>query len=192
MSYYNWTEILENNSEKELIKIIKERTSEPEEKVLAAFAELDKRGIDTTELSKKQDLSPDDTKEVEELPILYSDKVIYTFSILFSVLFGGILFANNLKTVGDKKGTLPVIVFSVLYTGLTIYLVNLINANSSATFILNMIGALIINNLFWNKYIGKSQLYHKKSYKKPLIIALAIFIPLAALIIWATIVSTQL
>ena len=192
MSYYNWTEILEKNSDKELIKIIKERTTEPEEKVLAAFAELYKRGTDTTELSKKQDLNPDESKEVEELPVLYSEKVIYTFSILFSVLFGGILFANNLKTVGNKKGALPVIIFSVLYTGLTIYLVNLINTNSSATLILNMIGALIINNLFWNKYIGKGKLYHKKSYKKPLIIALAIFIPLAALIIWAAIVSTQL
>lgn len=192
MSYYNWTEILEKNSDKELIKIIKERTTEPEEKVLAAFAELDKRGTDTTELSKKQDLNPDESKEVEELPVLYSEKVIYTFSILFSVLFGGILFANNLKTVGNKKGALPVIIFSVLYTGLTIYLVNLINTNSSATLIINMIGALIINNLFWNKYIGKGKLYHKKSYKKPLIIALAIFIPLAALIIWAAIVSTQL
>lgn len=192
MSYYNWTEILEKNSDKELIKIIKERTTEPEEKVLAAFAELDKRGTDTTELSKKQDLNPDESKEVEELPVLYSEKVIYTFSILFSVLFGGILFANNLKTVGNKKGALPVIIFSVLYTGLTIYLVNLINTNSSATLIINMIGALIINNLFWNKYIGKGKLYHKKSYKKPLIIALAIFIPLAALIIWVAIVSTQL
>lgn len=192
MSYYNWTEILEKNSDKELIKIIKERTTEPEEKVLAAFAELDKRGTDTTELSKKQDLNPDESKEVEELPVLYSEKVIYTFSILFSVLFGGILFANNLKTVGNKKGALPVIIFSVLYTGLSIYLLNLINTNSSATLIINMIGALIINNLFWNKYIGKGKLYHKKSYKKPLIIALAIFIPLAALIIWAAIVSTQL
>lgn len=192
MSYYNWTEILEKNSDKELIKIIKERTTEPEEKVLAAFAELDKRGTDTTEVSKKQDLNPDESKEVEELPVLYSEKVIYTFSILFSVLFGGILFANNLKTVGNKKGALPVIIFSVLYTGLSIYLLNLINTNSSATLIINMIGALIINNLFWNKYIGKGKLYHKKSYKKPLIIALAIFIPLAALIIWAAIVSTQL
>ena len=57
------------------------------------------------------------------------------------------------------------------------------------TLILGALGALIINNIFWNKYLGKGILYHKKSYRKPLIIALIIFIPLLAFVIWGKIIT---
>jgi hypothetical protein len=190
MSYYNWTEIVSNNTNLELANIIRDSTHEPEEKVTATLVELKKRGIEATVYSEIiESIKSKEPKLDENLPTLYSDRVIYIFSILFSVIFGGILFARNLKEVDKKIGIYPVIIFSVLYTALSIYILNLINAGSPGTFVLGAIGALVINNVFWNKYIGKDIKYHKKSYKKPLIIALAIFTPILAFIIWATIVA---
>jgi len=190
MSYYDWTEIVKKNTNTELAQIIRNQNSETEEKVAAALIELQSRGIETNDYSQMiESIKNNEPKLDENAPTLYSDRVIYTFSILFSVIFGGILFARNLKEVDNKTGIYPVIIFSVLYTALSIYLLNLINAGTGGTFVLGALGAIIINNLFWNKYIGKGRLYHKKSYRKPLIIALAIFTPIVALVIWATIVT---
>ena len=101
------------------------------------------------------------------------------------------MLAINLKAVNNKRGIYPVIIFSVLYTALSIYILNLINVGTPGALAAGAIGALILNNVFWNKYIGKETLYHKKSYKMPLIIALSIFIPLTALIIWGMIYTGQ-
>jgi len=192
MTYYDWPNIVSKLSNDDLVRIIRDERSYPELKVAAALTELKNRGIDTEnyhnlmESMKDKDPEPD-----ENSPILYSDKVIYTFSILFSVIFGGILFAINLKEVNNKKGILPVVSFSILYTALSIYLLNKINLGTLGSFIFGAFGAIIINNLFWNKYIGKGVAYRKKSYRKPLIIALIIFIPLTAFIVWATIITGQ-
>lgn len=181
---------MSNSSDLELANIIRDRMHEPEEKVTATLLELKKRGIEATDYSEIiESIRSREPKLEENTPTLYSDRVIYVFSILFSVIFGGILFARNLKEVDKKNGIYPVIIFSVLYTALSIYILNLINAGTPGTFVFGAIGALVINNVFWSKYIGKDIKYHKKSYKKPLIIALAIFTPLIALIIWATIVA---
>jgi hypothetical protein len=192
MSYYDWPKIMAGSSNNELAKIIKDSQTEPKDKVSAALNELKNRGIETDNytqmLERKEDNEP---KPDENSPILYSKKLIYTFSILFTVIFGGIMFAINLKAVNKKGGIYPVIIFSVLYSALSIYILGQINAGTPGTFILGAIGALILNNVFWNKYIGKETLYHKKSYKTPLIIALSIFIPLLALIIWGMIYTGQ-
>jgi hypothetical protein len=192
MSYYDWPKIMAGFSNNELAKIIRDSQTEPEDKVSAALNELKNRGIETNNYAQMtESIKNNEPKLDENSPTLYSEKVIYVFSILFSVLFGGILFALNLKAVNNKRGIYPVIIFSVLYTGFSIYILNLIKAGTSGTLIFGIIGSLVINNYFWPKYIGKGILYHKKSYKKPLIIALIIFIPLTALIILNFIITGQ-
>ncbi len=149
------------------------------------MTELQNRGIETNDYSQIiESIKKNEPKLDENSPTLYSQKVIYTFSILFTVIFGGILFAINLKEVDKKNGIVPVIIFAVLYTVLSVYILELINSGLPGTVVLAAVGALVINNIFWNKYIGKNTKYHKKSYTKPLIIALLIFIPLLALTIW--------
>ncbi len=195
MSYYNWTEIMSKKETSELAEVIRNKNSESEDKVNAALNELKMRGIETenyneiVETTKKAVQKPDDSS-----PILYSDKVIWTFSILFSVIFGGILFAINLKEVDKRKGIMPVIIFSVLYTALSIYILNLTKAKAGigGPFLTGAIGALILNKLFWKKYIGKGIVYHKKSFIKPLIIALIIFIPLTILVIWSNVIYASM
>jgi hypothetical protein len=183
MNYYNWLQIIPNLSNEELSNIIKNKTSEPEEKVSAALGELRKRGFakddGTIDIRNKVLIKPD-----ENSPILYSNRVIYSFSILFSVIFGGVLFAINLKEVNKKGGIVPVIIFSILFTVLSVYILNIVNLGTGGTLVFGALGALIINEVFWKKYIGKDTIYHKKSFIKPLIIALLIFIPLTIFVIW--------
>jgi hypothetical protein len=111
-----------------------------------------------------------------EAPQLYSRQVINIFSILFSVLFGGILLAINLKTINKKSGIFPVLVFSFAYTVLMAVGLSLLGVRSSAlTLVLNMLGATILYNTFWAKYIGKSTEYRTKPFWIPLIIGIIIF-----------------
>lgn len=185
MTYYNWNEIVEKYSDSELIETAKAKRGSQEDKITAAKNELKKRGIefDKEEIipnSNNINLEPD-----ENAPHLYSDKVIYTFSILFSVIFGGVLLSINLKEADKRKGILTVIVFSILYTVLSIYLLELLNAGNGGTLLFGAIGAIILNEFFWKKYLGKDISYHKKSWVKPLIIALLIFTPLLIFVIWA-------
>lgn len=178
------------NTNNELLQVIRYRNSEPEEKIIADLNELKNRGMETNEYSQMiEGIKNNEPKLDEDTPTLYSDRVIYTFSILFSVIFGGILFARNLKEIDNKKGTYPVIIFSVLYTSLSIYVLNLVKVGTGGTVVLSAIGSLILNNFFWNKYIGKERIYIKKSYKKPLIIALVIFTPILVFAIWSTILT---
>jgi len=193
MDYYNWTEIMSKKETSELAEVVRNKNSETEEKINAALDELKNRGIETENYSEIIKKSKKPTQEPDEnSPILYSDKVISTFSILFSVIFGGILFAINLKEVDKKKGIVPVIVFSIIYTALSIYILNLIKSGTGGTLIAGAIGALILNKLFWKIYIGKGIVYHRKSFVKPLIIALIIFVPLTILVIWANVISGTL
>jgi hypothetical protein len=188
MGYYNWPEILKGHSSLELAKIIRDHT-ESEEKVTSALNELKNRGLENASYSEIFEITNNSLKLEENSPTLYSKRVIYIFSVLFSVVFGAVLFAINQQEVDKKKSIFPVIIFSVLYTVFSYYILELMNAGSSATLLFSAIGALILNNIFWNKYIGKEIKYHKRSYKKPLIIALAIFIPLIALTIMSTILN---
>ena len=192
MSYYNWNEIMLKKPTGELVRIAKESGKESEEKVNAAISELKNRGFDTADYSQIIEKIKEDEPILDEnSPTLYSDKVIYVFSVLFSVFFGGILFAINLKEIDNKKGIAPAIIFSLSYTIFSIYILSLMNASSGIGLIFSGIGSIIINNFFWNKYIGKEIVYHKKSFVKPLIIALIIFTPLIILIIWASSMAGQ-
>lgn len=133
----------------------------------------------------------DATEEEENIPTLYSDKVIYTFSVFFSVIAGGILLARNLKEVDRKDGIPHVIAFSVIYTFLSAYFLNVIKLGLVGTATLAIIGSMVLNSFFWNTYIGKGITYYRKSYRKALIITLIILIPLFLLAVWGAAFSGQ-
>jgi len=122
-------------------------------------------------------------------PQLYSRQVINIFSILFSVLFGGILLAINLKTVNNKKAIFPVLAFSILYTGLVVFILNLIpGSTTTLTVVFNLLGAIVLYNFFWGKYIGKEFQYRTKPFWFPLVIGVAIF----GLFLWAAIAENSI
>jgi len=112
-----------------------------------------------------------------DAPEYYSQTAIYVFSILFSVLFGGVMMAINLKNAGKQWGW-PIL-FGLLFTMGFIYLSEFIpNRSSGITLIANGLGVIIMYQLFWNRSIGKDTKYRAKPIWIPLIIAIILFVPL--------------
>ncbi|AVR46002.1 hypothetical protein C7S20_12465 [Christiangramia fulva] len=121
----------------------------------------------------------------EDLPKLYSKRVIYAFSIIFSTLFGTILLMSNLKQTGNKKGWYEVLIFGVIFTAGVVFTAASFNIETNIGLPLNLLGALILNEYFWNRYIGKETKFEKKSWHKPAIISLVITLPLIYIILTA-------
>jgi len=141
--------------------------------------------------TEPEEVRVEETDEDEDIPTLYSERVIYTFSVLFSVIAGGILLARNLKEVNRKDGIPHVIAFSLIYTFLSGYLMTVSKSGLVGTVVLAIIGAMVLNSYFWNAYIGRGINYYRKSYGKALIIALIILIPLFLLAVWGGMSAMQ-
>jgi drug/metabolite transporter superfamily protein YnfA len=105
-----------------------------------------------------------------------------SFSVFFTVIVGAVLLASNLS---GSKGKWVVIGFGILYTSAMMLVLNLIpHPNSGLTLALNGGGALVLTNLFWNKFVGKERLFRTKPIWKPLIISVIISIPFILAIIY--------
>jgi hypothetical protein len=112
-----------------------------------------------------------------ELPVLYSQTAILAFTIFFSPLFGGILLAMNTNRL-NKKAVWQVVVFSLILS-VASGLVTWYLAPGSFWGILAPIACgLILSELAWNRFIGKQLPYRHRRVLIPLIIALAITLPL--------------
>ena len=121
----------------------------------------------------------------ESAPAFYSERVIYIFSAVFSVLFGSVLVALNIRRTESKQGFWQVLMFGVFYSAGQIAILESIPINSALTISFNLLGAFILHKFFWQKYIGKDTKYRAR----PIWIPLAIGIALSALFILAAIVS---
>ena len=119
--------------------------------------------------------------EQNEIPKFYSKKAILGFSIFFSSIFGGILLIQNLKEIGMKKEAKTVLNTSVILTVLPFLLAWLMEKEvSTYTFLVNIIGGLVLSEFYFGLYIPKEQIFESKKIWKPLLISLLITIPLLA------------
>lgn len=121
----------------------------------------------------------------EILPQLYSKRVIYVFSIIFSTLFGTIILMSNLKQTGNNKARLEVLVFGIIFTVGSILSLNTLEMQANFGLPLNIIGGLILNEFFWNRYIGKETNFEKKSWHKPAIVSAMITLPFVFALLYA-------
>ena len=118
------------------------------------------------------------SNETTTQPKIYSKKAIWGFSILFSAIFGSVLLMQNLKDIGKKKESYIVLILSILYTALTIYIVNIPEKpKTSLTYLCNAIGGLILTEYVYKKHFPNDQNIEKKKIWKPLIISTLIIIP---------------
>ena len=109
---------------------------------------------------------------LKPLPVYYSEKAIYGFSVLMGILFGSILMAMNLNNTPAKKGVWQVLAFGVSYTALELLVLSRFsNAYTSLTIAFNIAGALVLNRLLLEKFIGKGIEYTNRSILIPAIIA---------------------
>jgi len=119
-------------------------------------------------------------------PMIYSKRVIWGFSILFSPLFGGVLLMQNLKDIDKKKEANLVLILSILMTAITIIIVTVFEIKSrSVSFLCNIAGAAILTEYFYNKYFPDEAEYEKKKIWKPLIIGIIIVVVFVLLLFLA-------
>ena len=113
-------------------------------------------------------------KRQEDLPELFSKTLILIFAILFSVLFAAVLLVINLRSLSKKTQALWVLLFAFGYLVLTALILQATGLDPSWTFVANVIGAAILNEFFWNKFIGRDFEYRKRGWIKPILIAILI------------------
>lgn len=118
-------------------------------------------------------------------PKIYSKRVIFGFSILFSTIFGGVLLMQNLRDVDRKKEANLVLLVSILYTALVMVLATT-NAqhNSTLTWLMNAIGGSILCEYFFRKNFPDENRYGKKKIWKPLLISVLIIAPFLLLAVY--------
>jgi len=121
----------------------------------------------------------------KDAPELYSRRVIYFFSCLFTVITGGILLSINLKRVNRKDIIWLVLGYSIAYTTISISILSQFERNTVLTLLVSMLGSFALYNYFWKKYIGAETKYQTKPIWIPLIICVAI----TSFLIWAIIVT---
>ncbi len=117
----------------------------------------------------------------------FSKTLIFVFSVLMSVIFGCLLFADNLNQAGRRKYILPLIAGGFLYNMLFSLLLRSFVTDSVMLLVgmqvANLLGAYILVVPVWNNLLGDIEEYEKKSPIGPLIIFLIITVALAMFIL---------
>lgn len=153
---------------------INDDISDPKEQV------LNSESADTlTKNTKKKYLTTD-----PNAPELHSKNVIIVFSGLFSTIFGAVLLMYNMKQTKNPNGRIQVLIFGILYTMATVFILNQLNTRSNIAFMINLLGGIVLNEYFWNKFIGKEFQYRKRSWIRPAIISVIISIPFVLAVIY--------
>lgn len=197
-----------NKTESELREYIENKSQFQEAAVLAAIWELEKRGQggDDTQTAEKQieEIKVKKQEQVETIkkennytddpnaPRLFPKWSIWVFSVLFAPIFGGVLMVMNFNETKQKKDIGLVLGFSIIFSAIVIYLVNFIretmDTTYNLTYLLNLVGALVLDQYFWNVRLGKDLKYRKR----PVLIAFIIGAAIAGLMIWAAITSGEI
>lgn len=131
-------------------------------------------------------------QQPEDYVEIYSRNAVLWFSILADPLIGGVLLCINLWVVGYKKAFALVVGFLIVYgTGVTLaeyWFVNNFKLNqnlprltqndiifASGSFVLRILGALLLTQFFYKKYFPDNDYYPKSIFKPLLITILLLF-----------------
>jgi hypothetical protein len=107
-------------------------------------------------------------------PKLYSRELIFVFTLIFSVLFGAILYVYNLRAVGKQHRAISVTVVAVFYYGISEWLISHIPLLPFLpTLLINLLAGIILIEPAWKQQIGMIS-YQKKSPLYPLLFAILI------------------
>ena len=198
--------MIEKLSDNELEKYIRPESRFVPEAIQYAFDILKERGrifseneseqIQNLIASKKvDDIKPEPIKnngwdknitENESAIQLYTNKLIWIFSVFFGVIFGTALQVYNYYKTKNYKALIATLIFGILYTAIQIFIMdeygNIEFGRTSLRFFLSGIGALGLYIIREN--IFKTTLeYRAKSFVLPLIICILIHIPILYAII---------
>jgi hypothetical protein len=182
-------------SDEELHSNIDNREKYLPETVEAAVAELQKRGVEFSDeelkviaedMQARKEMAETGTgifgvfnsswnnNQVEDpdAPSMFSKRAIFAFSVLCSVLFGSILLAINISKTQNRDKAFWVVLYGVGFIFLQAILSG--GYNPIFTLLTSIAGAYIMDNFFWNKYLGNATLYRARPIWIPLLIGLAL------------------
>lgn len=127
-----------------------------------------------------------ENSEIEKIdnPKIYSKGAIWSFSFLFSAIFGAVLLMQNLKDIGKKKEANKILLYSIIYTIVSITIANMFSNNSIAM-LFNIIGGLALSEVSFRIHFPDGDKFEKKPIWKPLIISIIIMIPFIAAAIYS-------
>lgn len=184
--------LMQQKTNEELLKYIDEPEKYTVEAIEAAASELKERNVSIDEYAISEIIKKKQQKQTNtsgnkwkayitddtNAPEYYSKLAIYTFSVVFTMLAGGLLLRKNLINAKNKKAANHVLLFSIAYTitflTIMIYVSEVIQSTSSLAIGFNGLGAFILERLFWDKHLGADTMYRKKPVWKPLLIWIAI------------------
>ena len=116
---------------------------------------------------------------------IYSKRAVMGFTIFFAPLFGGVLLHQNLIDHNKKMEANLVLFVSIVFTLITIVVVNSLNTKTSSfTYILNIVWGAILSEYFYKKYFPDDNYEYKKIWKA-LIISIIIMIPFVLAMIYS-------
>ena len=202
----------------ELREYVEQRYQYREEAVLAALAELERRGLPEPnaealmaelrlgqEQTERRDAvvraEADEQAQARRIsrgeaspeaaeatgPKLFSLGAITIFSVLFSMIAGGVMLVLNLRALKQSRAALLVVAFVVAYVFGGGYLVMWLKGhygeqvNWLGSFF-NLPAILVYNLFFWPRYIGR-QPYRSRSWVAPLLICGLVMLGLYYLIL---------
>lgn len=106
----------------------------------------------------------------EEKPKIYVKAVILIFSVLLSTLFGAVLFAQNLRSVGKIKEIFNILLFAIFWNTLVLKILGLISPNAILNYgITNTVGGLLLIIPFWNYYLAEIVDYKRRTIWLPIL-----------------------
>jgi hypothetical protein len=116
---------------------------------------------------------------------IYSKRAIWGFSVFFSPVFGGFLLRQNLIDSNRKKEANLILLISIAFTVLTIFIVNSFHTKGgSFSYLFNMVWGAILSEYFFKKYFPDDHYEYKKIWKA-LLISIAITVPILLAMIFA-------
>ncbi|WP_066002978.1 hypothetical protein [Mucilaginibacter sp. PPCGB 2223] len=113
---------------------------------------------------------------LEDKPKLFNRLTIFIFSILLSTFFGGILYSNNLSEIENRKQIVGVLIFCLIWNGVSFKFARQFSDNFFISFILpNAIGGLILIKPMWDYHFKNFKQFTTRKIWVPAIIALIIY-----------------
>ncbi len=175
----NYNKKYREQAKEELDARKRDKEYSEEADIFAGIRELNEKKRKRREeelLKEKKSKFDKNAVEDEKAPELFSQISIYNFSIFFSLIFGAVFFAINLKKFDRDDKILPVMLIAVAVHVASVYLVyNLSYGYRYALgIILHAAGANLLIRYFWDRYVGKTLHYRKRKVLLPFIIVFAV------------------
>ncbi|RSK49583.1 hypothetical protein [Hymenobacter rigui] len=159
---------------------------EPAAAALVAELQVSKQETDRRELAEREleaekeqarrvargEASPETQEKTG--PALYSPGTITIFSVLFSMVAGGILLALNLRALRRTGAALLVVAFMIGYLVATHFALNWLQQTYGNQYVwlgsvFNIVAIVVYNLVFWPRFIGQ-RAYQSRSWGGALLI----------------------